>query len=873
MPLSPGDRLGPYEILGDLGAGGMGVVYRARDTTLGREVAIKVLPHLFAADPERLARFKREARLLASLNHPHIGAIYGFEDAEGAPALVLELVEGETLAERLQRGRLPATQALTIATQIAQALEAAHERGIVHRDLKPANVKITPDGVVKVLDFGLAKVAAGDGSGPDLTQLPTVTADGTREGTRLGTAAYMSPEQARGQDVDRRTDIWAFGVVLYEMLAGHRPFEGETVSDTMAAVLRGEPDWGRLPGDTPPALRTLLRRLLEKDPKRRLRDVADTFLSDVTITETSGPPPVAAHARVSIGVWAIVVALAIALAASLGWRTASPSLDRSWSGELLGGPPMAAGARLSPDGTTLAFQAWINGLNQVAIMTPESGDWTVLTNDRSRGQILDLSWSPDGTRIYFDRYLGAPLGVFSVPVLGGDARPVAADAMYPKALPDGSLLIVRLNTDRRLQLERFLPDTGRGDPLPAFWRTNVGWPLVAAFPDGKEAAFYGLPGDAEASDGYSINVLDLTTRQTRLLSASVNIVQGAFPGGLAVSSDGTRILADDSSGDLHRVMSIARDGAGDPQTLLTLSAPSAYLASGPDESIYADQIVGRAEVLRFPVSGGTPERIAGISSGFGGGIGVPPSILNLPDGRILLSTRVSGRLRLMVAGADREARPLLETPAESSTPAVVMGDDEVAFMADTAPNQTIAMASLTSGRILRRLEGTRGASIEGMAVSSDRQTIFYGSRGTIWAIPANDGPPRKVHEGDAVAVDPRTDDLIVQQFDAKGARLIRVAPDGGRAQAVPFEGDVFLALFPMSGTAVGRDGRILVEITGRDFWSFRPGLVDPKTGRLEPIPLDYTGDVLSPAWSQKGDVIAAGSSIASSMWRFRRESR
>ena len=271
---------GPYHIEARIGAGGMGEVYRARDTKLGRAVAIKFLPHVFTNDPERLARFEREARLLAALNHPHIGAIYGFEEADGVRGLVLELVPGETLAARLQRGSIPLIEALTIARQITDALDAAHEKGIVHRDLKPANIKITPDGTVKVLDFGLAKFEA---RGPDDGRVrlqsepsgtPAITIGGTEAGRILGTAAYMSPEQARGESVDKRTDIWAFGCVFFEMLTGRAAFGGDTFSDTLVAILQGEPEWTALPA-IPGALRRLLQHCLEKDPRRRLRDIGD----------------------------------------------------------------------------------------------------------------------------------------------------------------------------------------------------------------------------------------------------------------------------------------------------------------------------------------------------------------------------------------------------------------------------------------------------------------------------------------------------------------------------------------------------------------------------------------------------------------------
>ena len=289
MALSAGTRLGSYEILGPLGAGGMGEVYRARDARLNRDVALKVLPAALDDDPDRLARFTREAQTLAALSHPNIATIYGVEQSAGSAsagmhALVMELVEGEDLAQQLARGAIPFDQAVPIARQIADALDAAHEAGIVHRDLKPANVKVRPDGTVKVLDFGLAKALEPAGSGlksasNTLANSPTIASPAlTAIGMILGTAAYMSPEQARGTRVDKRADIWAFGVVLFEMLSGRRLFVGDTVSDTLAEVLKGTIDWTALPPDTPAQARRLLARCLERDPRRRLRDIADARL-------------------------------------------------------------------------------------------------------------------------------------------------------------------------------------------------------------------------------------------------------------------------------------------------------------------------------------------------------------------------------------------------------------------------------------------------------------------------------------------------------------------------------------------------------------------------------------------------------------------
>ena len=292
MPLEPGTRLGHYDVTALLGEGGMGQVWQATDTQLGREVALKILPDAFATDPDRLARFEREAKVLASLNHPNIGSIYGLEEAEGVRALVLELIEGPTLADRIKQGPIPIDEALPIAKQIAEALEAAHEQGVIHRDLKPANIKVKDDGTVKVLDFGLAKAFEVDTANATADS-PTIslTAAATQMGMVIGTAAYMSPEQAKGKVVDKRADVWAFGAVVYEMLTGTRVFAAGDVSDTLAYVLTKDIDWTTLPAKTPTALRHLLRRCLERDPKRRLRDIGDVWpdLEDqeVPATETS----------------------------------------------------------------------------------------------------------------------------------------------------------------------------------------------------------------------------------------------------------------------------------------------------------------------------------------------------------------------------------------------------------------------------------------------------------------------------------------------------------------------------------------------------------------------------------------------------------
>jgi serine/threonine protein kinase len=317
MGLTSATKLGPYEILVPLGAGGMGEVYRARDSKLNRDVALKILPARFGNDAARMARFRREAQVLASLNHSNIGSIYGLEESNNLRVLVLELVEGPTVADRITEGAIPLEQALVIARQIAEALAYAHEKGVTHRDLKPANIKITPEGNVKVLDFGLAKVLQGDKQlDSDPSHSPTITNPATLEGMILGTAAYMSPEQAKGKPVDKRADIWAFGVVLYELLTGGHLFQRETPWDTLAAVLKEEPDWNRLPVK----VRPLLRHCLEKDPKRRLRDIGDMHL----LLEMTSVPLQTHRSWIAWGAMAVFVVAFAAVSLISKGRTRKP---------------------------------------------------------------------------------------------------------------------------------------------------------------------------------------------------------------------------------------------------------------------------------------------------------------------------------------------------------------------------------------------------------------------------------------------------------------------------------------------------------------------------------------------------------------------
>jgi eukaryotic-like serine/threonine-protein kinase len=397
LSLEPGSSIGSYRIEEWLGAGGMGEVYRARDGTLQRDVAIKVLPQPFASDSERVARLLREARLLAALNHPNIAAIYGVVDADAHRGLVLEFVEGPTLADRLGSGAIPLREALGIARQIVDALEAAHGKGIIHRDLKPANIKAVPGGTVKVLDFGLAKIDADDGGLIDLSPSSPVAAESTRTGAILGTAAYMSPEQARGDAVDKRADIWSFGCVLYEMLTGRPAFYGETISGTIASILTGEPDWTALPETTPLAVRRMLERCFERDPQQRLRDIGD-------VRNALDPPP--APQRWLVAGLALMVLVAVAVAFVALRRTRSAPSVAEPAVQLTDFNDSAIQPALSRDGRMLTFvRGGFFGTSaggqtvQIYVKTLPTGELVQLTRDPYQKE--QPVFSPDGSRIVY----------------------------------------------------------------------------------------------------------------------------------------------------------------------------------------------------------------------------------------------------------------------------------------------------------------------------------------------------------------------------------------------------------------------------------------------------------------------------------------
>jgi serine/threonine protein kinase len=501
MPLTPGARVGPYEILAPIGAGGMGEVYRARDSKLNRDVAIKVLPDLFANDAERLARFTREAQTLAALNHPNIATIYGIEESNHVWALVMELVEGEDLSAHIARGPMPLAEVLPIARHIADALEAAHEQGIVHRDLKPANVKVRVDGTVKVLDFGLAKAMDPAGSSSArVANSPTFTAHATQMGMIIGTAAYMAPEQARGKAVDKRADIWAFGVVLYEMLTGRRAFEGDDISDVLASVLKSDPDWTSVPRNTPASVRRLLRRCLEKDPRKRLSAIGDARL-DLDETEPAGAaaeatPIAAARPSLLSRLWPAVLGIAItATLAALLWPTSRSGGSADVVRLSILAPsgaaffPDSTGVAISPDGTMVAFvvgnviqsqsQLWVRSLDSTAPRRLEGGDGATLP-----------FWSPDSRRIGF-----FTTKLKTIAVSGGRAE-VLCDAPNGRGAAWSASNVIVFAPEAGGRIYRISASGGTPTPVTTLdaTRKEYGHRFPTFLPDGDHFLYASLPG-------------------------------------------------------------------------------------------------------------------------------------------------------------------------------------------------------------------------------------------------------------------------------------------------------------------------------------------------------------------------------------------
>ncbi|MCM3880677.1 MAG: protein kinase [Vicinamibacterales bacterium] len=735
-----GKQIGVYRIDSLLGAGGMGEVYRARDSKLGREVAIKILPRLFINDPDRLARFEREARMLASLNHPHIGAIYGLEEADGVRALVLELVEGETLADRNARGPIPLADTLTIAREIADALDAAHEKGIIHRDLKPANIKITPEGVVKVLDFGLAKVFAGDASGPDLTQSPTVTVGGTRGGAILGTPAYMSPEQARGRVVDKRADIWAFGCVLYEMLTGRLAFPGQTVSDVIAAILEREPDWSVLPDSTPPAIRKLLARCFDKSTRTRLRDIGDARLEledALSRTNVTTAGPVAGPRRgLPLGWTLTIMVIAAAGAIAIGsgvFSGAAPVAAPTFSRivRLTSSAAREMAPAISPDGKWVAYLSDARGTTDVWVQFIGGGNQPInLTANRnivlsSRSVVGGLEISPDGSRILF----------------AGGPTEASNNSTYSVPAPLGGVPSLFLGTGRH----------------------GVRWS-----PDGLRIAYVLAGGSA----GDAIWIADADGRNERPLVQAEGNLHKHWP---SWSADGKYIYFNHSMTAWNaaptEVYRVAATG-GSPELVVASASRAAFPAPTPDGRglIYAANPIGAELGLWWrPLTGGGSVRL---TTGVGE-YAQPRISLN---GQTMVCTLFETRDSLVRVdlgsdlGSTARSTPLTDGYSGDLDPN--LSRDDRLVLSSTRSGQRnlwVARSDATDPRPL-----TSGASLdEYPQFSPDGQQVAFisnrgGERG-LWIVSADGGIPSKLL---AAAV------LPYFSWSPDGREIVYSTPDG-----------------------------------------------------------------------------------------------
>jgi Tol biopolymer transport system component len=632
MPLAAGTRLGAYEIAGALGSGGMGDVYRARDTRLNRVVAIKVLSDLFAGDRDRLARFEREAQLLAALNHARIATIYGLEETNGVRALAMELVEGPTLAERLTAGPIGASEALELARNLAEGLEYAHERGIIHRDLKPSNIKITPDGSIKILDFGLAKALDTKASGTNLANSPTISVAGTQAGVLLGTAAYMSPEQARGLPVDRRADIWAFGCVVYEMLTGQQPFPGATLTDVLAAIVTREPDWDRLPAGLPPRVDSLLRRCLRKDPRDRLRDIGDARLE---IEEIQLAPPNTAEApsvarRTSPWMLLTAALAGLVVGALIIWALLGPrrSLAPAAKGltrlqaELPAKTTLSLGrgsaVAVSPDGSTVVFVATAGGQPQLfaraldrfesallpgtdgatnPFFSPD-GKWvgffaggrlkkvalsggqpvTVCDAPNARGE----SWSADDF-IYFTPTSGS--AVWRVSAMGGTPAEITKRQQgelshrWPHILPDGKTILFAVWNDTGFEGAQIVAQslaTGERRTL----LTGGSYPRYLPSADGTNAGYlvYARASGLLAAP-FDTGRLQLTASPVPILDGVVTNLSGGAH--FAFSTSGSLTYIAGGLAEAARVIALV-DRNGTARTLMTIPGMSLYYQVSPD---------------------------------------------------------------------------------------------------------------------------------------------------------------------------------------------------------------------------------------------------------------------------------------------------
>ena len=858
-----GRQLGSYEIVAKLGEGGMGEVYRARDTRLNRDVAIKILPAHLVGDSDRAARFEREAQTLASLNHPNIAHIYGTEQH----ALIMEFVAGDDLATRIARGPVELSDTLAIARQVALALEAAHAAGVIHRDLKPANIKVTADGLVKVLDFGLAK-AMGDGT---QTSGATMTSPAmTQQGVILGTAAYMSPEQARGRALDKRTDIWAFGAVLFEMLSGSRAFDGDNITDVLAAVVSREPDWAVLPASTPSALRRLIHKCLQRDPKNRLHDIAD---ARIEIDSLGSEPadaavvPAASHesraavagrrSPILLAVGALAI-LAAGVATGVAWRASREIPRTDWKAVPLGGPTVAIQPKVSPDGHLLSFITSVSGQTQVGVMKPGTGSWTVVTKDRSRGLVNSFAWSIDGGEIYYDRIIDAPNGIYRVPALGGDERMVIEQAVNPEPMDDGSLVFLRLNAARQAQLHRFWSSNGKIEALPFIRDSDLTFFDLLERLDANHIVAAGKPiGDSKVSDGFYL--ITLNPYEAKRIATSLQPRRGDST--IATDRTTNTILLSSSEGNLYPLVRVD-PRTGSQETLFSILQKIDVDVFG-DGAIALSTFDRPLQIVRFDADGTnvttTPSR-PGLSR---------PSVA-LPDGRTLLTSELGPKVRVQILDRGREPVPFAQTEENTQSPFTAVGRDRVALMIG-GDKLDIGIVSVATGAVVARVPAPAG--VTSLGASPDGATVYWSAGGRVAAVPVAGGEPRVIGSGDSFVVDPDSGDLIVKIDASDGFRLERLSPKDGIARPIVLKQDGAPLALIAKNLAPGsvQKGRLVLPVSTTDSAFWFPAVLDLATGRLARIPVNANVDFHFVTWTPDGQILGTALGLQTMLWKFEKK--
>jgi len=885
VPLAIGTRLGPFEILELLGSGSMGEVYRAKDSRLGRDVALKVLSPRLLSDREGLLRFSQEARAASALNHPNIVTIYEIGQAAGVPYLAMEFIAGKTLRQIVAEGPVPVRRLVDLGAQLMDGLARAHGVRIVHRDLKPENLMVSGDGFLKILDFGIAKLSD---SGLASAEAPFLTATGIV----IGTPSYMSPEQAAGRPVDFRSDQFSAGLILYELATGKRAFDQATAAETLVAVIREEPEpLATLVPRFPPPVRWIIERCLSKDPDERYASTRDlardlkqmqlnsdglfgteslpaALSATGTISPTAreaapaaGPVPLKRRAGRILAATLGVLAIASAGAGFGYWlrREASDAPAPSWTGSLvMGGSTRVLAPRGSPDGRRIAFLTVVEGLAQVAVMDPSSGDWAVLTRRRDAGSVHRVEWSADGSRLFFDRVTDVPVGIFSIPSLGGDERLVLEGVQGADPLPDGTLLVVKRDDEHRFVLVRFWPDSGTQKPVGPPVLPDSADLLARLLPDGKDVLVWGRFAGEKDEGGRRTNLLNLEKGTVTPFLPEVNLAPPFLP-----LRDGRHVLARVQAGDLHRIVSVARDGSV-VQTLLTVAARPRYLVEGERGALYVGFAENAGDLLRFPTSGGVPERLAATPAG----LAMTP--VEFPDGRLLVPGVVAGRRQLLVAGAEGELRPLLGSSEAAFPPVAVAPSGTVAFLTGASgASPQLGIASVADGRLLKRYPLPKGTVPTALAASRDGKTFFFADGGTISSVDAATGATKKLCAGHGVAGDPTADEVVIQRNVASGVQLVRLALATGVETPIPVTGPLKLAPAVFAQGAVGPDRRILVAAISQGTWAPVPAVLDPATGSVTAVPVSYDGEIVATAWGRNGLVLGMGLGSRGEFWAFR----